>query len=231
MSVLNANIEQMATLLKERESLLQEKDVLAEELQHRVRNNLQLVFGMLNRQIEISSDGGKEGIRAIAVRVMSLAAIYDHLLGNGLSRTLDFDRYLKSLCESLRNFQEVREFAVTLTYERAATTLLLDLDLVTALGIVVAEVISNAYAHAFPQRAGAIHVKLTHTDTNAILVIGDDGIGFVETKLSKRHGLGLVRRLMEQIEGTVHVDSDQGTLWTFAFPTIEEGAHPTQKAA
>ena len=229
-AALRSSVEKMESMvvekdrmLTERQTLLTEKDVLAEELQHRVRNNLQLVFGMLSRQIEVSKNGGKEGVRSIARRVMSLAAIYDHLLGNGLSRTIDFDRYLRSLCESWRGFQGAHETDVTLTCEGVKEPLALDLDTVTALGIIVTEVISNAYIHAFPERAGAIHVFLTRDTIGAVLTISDDGVGFVEPPLSKRHGLGLVRRLMEQIEGTTRVVSDHGTKWVFAFPTTAEG--------
>ena len=225
MAVLRTSVEQMEALvaekdklLRERQELLTEKDVLAEELQHRVRNNLQLVFGMLSRQIDANEGGSKEGMQSIARRVISLSTIYDHLLGNGLSRTIDFDRYLRSLCESLRDFQGPQEFGVSLTCDGIARPMLLDLDSVTALGLVITETISNAYVHAFPGRSGAIHVKLTHDTTNATLTIRDDGIGFVEPPLSKRHGLGLVRRLMQQIEGTVQVASEHGTQWTFGFP-------------
>jgi len=211
-------------LLTERQALLIDKDVLAEELQHRVRNNLQLVSGMLRQQIDLNDGGPKEGLRSIAQRVMSLAKVYDHLLGNGLSRTIDFDRYVRSLCENLSAFQGDREFRVTLTCEGEAEPLLLDLDSVTALGIVIAEIISNAYIHAFPGRAGAIRVALTRSASGALLTIGDDGIGFVEPPTSKRHGLGLVRRLMEQIGGAVRVVSDRGTKWTLAFPMAAERA-------
>lgn len=235
--ILRTSVEQMESLvaekdqlLRERQALLNEKDVLAEELQHRVRNNLQLVFGMLSRQIEMSENGGKEGIRSIARRVMSLAAIYDHLLGNGLSRTIDFDRYLRSLCESLRDFQGAREFGVILTCDGEPQPMPLDLDSVTALGIVITEIISNAYVHAFPGRAGAIHVRLAQAAAGAVLTIGDDGVGFAEPPLSKRHGLGLVRRLMEQIGGTVRVTSTHGTQWSFAFPTTAEESYPMAAA-
>jgi two-component sensor histidine kinase len=217
-AVLHATIGQMETLIVEKESLIVEKDVLAGELQHRVRNNLQLISGMLSRQIDLSDNDGKEGIRAIARRVMSLASIYDHLLGNGLSRSIDFDRYLRSLCDSLRDFQDTRKFAVTLTYEGKPKLLPLDLDTVTSLGIIVGEVISNAYLHAFPGRAGAIKVILTPSATCATLTIRDNGVGFVEPPLSKRHGLGLVRRLIEQIGGTVSVVSNHGTEWTLTVP-------------
>ncbi|HYK81003.1 MAG TPA: histidine kinase dimerization/phosphoacceptor domain -containing protein [Micropepsaceae bacterium] len=215
-AVLHTTIEQM-------ESLIAEKEVLAGELQHRVRNNLQLISGMLSRQIDVSDSGGKEGIRAIARRVMSLAAIYDHLLGNGLSHSIEFGRYLRSLCDSLRDFQEAREFAVTLICDGKLEPLPLDLDTVTSLGIVVGEIISNAYLHAFPGRTGTIHVILTASATGATLTIRDDGVGFVEPPFSKRHGLGLVRRLIEQIGGTVRVVSDHGTEWTIAVPNGVSG--------
>jgi two-component sensor histidine kinase len=91
---------------------------------------------------------------------------------------------------------------VTLTYEGVTEPLFLDLDLVTALGLVVVEIISNAYIHAFPGRAGAIEVILARSVAGASLTICDDGVGFVERSSNKRHGLGLVRRLMEQIGGS-----------------------------
>ena len=86
-------------LLAEKTILLDDKEVMGRELQHRVRNNLQLVHSMLNKQLQ--SDQGatsNEGIRAIARRVMALSEVYDHLLGAGLSRTIDFGGYLSSLC-------------------------------------------------------------------------------------------------------------------------------------
>jgi two-component sensor histidine kinase len=87
---------------------------------------------------------------------MSLAKIYDHLLGNGLSRTIDFDQYVRSLCDSLSAFQGNREFHVILICEGKANPLPLDLDSVTALGIVIAEIVSNAYIHAFPGRVAEL---------------------------------------------------------------------------
>jgi two-component sensor histidine kinase len=113
---------------------------------------------------------------------------------------------------------------VTLTCEGEAKPLLLDLDSVTALGIVLAEIISNAYIHAFPGRAGTIRVALTPSATGALLTVSDDGIGFVEPPTSKRHGLGLVRRLMEQLGGAVRVVSDRGTRWSLTFPVAAERA-------
>ncbi len=197
--------------------LSEERSVLAAELQHRVRNNLQLVYGMLVNQIELSNAEDKEGMRAIARRVMTLAKIYDHLLGHGLVQSIDFGAYLKSLCLSLEDFQEKRAFDVTLVCSTDPMTL--DLDTVTALGIVVTEIVSNAYLHAFPAMAGTIRVALSHLAETGTLTISDDGIGFTPPETSRRHGVGLVRRLMEQANGTADVVADRGTTWTLKFPS------------
>jgi two-component sensor histidine kinase len=92
---------------------------------------------------------------------------------------------------------------------------------VTALGIVVAELVTNSYDHAFPAGAGTITVTVSRTagdDRSATMTIRDDGIGFTAKAESKRHGLGLVRRLIEQVRGTVSFDTDPGAFWTITFP-------------
>jgi two-component sensor histidine kinase len=98
----------------------------------------------------------------------------------------------------------------------------LELDLVTSLGIIVAEVTSNAYLHAFHKGPGKISVKLVHKNHTGTLTISDDGSGFIEKPGSKRHGVGLIKRLMEQAKGTAELKSDHGTTWTFSFPLATE---------
>jgi len=215
-AILQATLEKMETLVAEKQILLEEKNILAAELQHRVRNNLQLVYGMLIRQIGTDEDESSEGIRAIARRVMGLATIYDHLLGHGLSQTIDFGPYLKSLCRNLHDFQEKGKYEIILTADIAP--IILDLDLVTVLGIIVTEVTSNAYLHAFPDGAGHINVTLVENEGIGTLTIKDDGIGFIAQDDSKRHGVNLIKRLARQIGGTAHLESNPGTTWTLTFP-------------
>ena len=213
---MTALISEKESLLAEKEKLLEERDVLASELQHRVRNNLQLVHGMLIRQIELAEPGGKESIRSIARRVMSLSNVYDHLLGQGLVQSIDFGAYLRSLCENIENFQEKGPFAIRMICEAEPMTL--DLDTVTALGIIITEVTSNSYLHAFPAGPGTIKVSLSQNEASGILKISDDGVGFVPSSESKRHGVGLIKRLMVQASGTASLTADNGTLWTLTFP-------------
>jgi two-component sensor histidine kinase len=237
-AVLYTSIEQMKRLVAEKEQLLRDKEVLlaekdqllsdkknlAEELQHRVRNNLQLVLAMLERQIgEIESGSLKEGVEAIARRVMTLAQVYDHLLGSDMSRSIEFGAYLEQLCGSLKDFQISQSPDIVLNCRVEKTVL--GLDVVTALGIVVAELVANAYLHAFVAGQGTIDVQLRQAEDggSATLTVADDGVGYDISIQSKRHGVSLVRRLAQQIRGSARVSSGRGTRWELTFPTTAPG--------
>jgi two-component sensor histidine kinase len=219
-NVLEETIGRMKDLVEEKDRLLDQKQVLAEELQHRVRNNLQLVHGMLTRKLDEAADpDGQKSLRAIARRVSTLAQVYDQLLGAEMTRTLNFGNYVKALCDNLSEVQALPDGKVTLTCD--SELVYLDLDAATALGIVVAELVTNSYDHAFPGGKGSIRVAIRASvddERMAIMTIADDGRGFVAESNSKRHGLGLVRRLVEQVRGVVKLDSDDGAVWTIDFP-------------
>jgi two-component sensor histidine kinase len=204
---------------------LEQKKVLAEELQHRVRNNLQLIYGMLTRQLDETKDKiGQRGIRAIARRVTTLAQVYDHLLGAEMTRTTDFGSYVRSLCSSL---SEIQGLPAKIKLTCASEVIILDLDVVTALGIIVAELVTNSYDHAFPNGIGTIDVSVRRNPDNremAQIVIRDDGPGFEIKAGSKRHGLGLVRRLAEQVRGRATLDTQIGTVWRIEFPLADQSA-------
>ena len=234
MTMLRTTVERMQTLAEEKDRLLEQKQVLAEELQHRVRNNLQLIYGMLSKQLDDTADeAGQRGIRAIARRVRTLAQVYDHLHGNEMTRATDFGSYLQSLCFNIAQLQSATDGGVTLSCD--SDPIILDLDVVTALGIAVAEVVTNCYDHAFPGGAGSIAVSLRHApdDANmAIMVIRDDGIGFTPAVRSKRQGIGLVQRLVEQVRGTARIESEHGTAWNISFPiTMVAGGWSVASAA
>ena len=205
--------------IRERNRLLAQTNVLAEELQHRVRNSLQLVRGMLSKQLTITADeAGQRGINAIARRVSALAQVHDHLLGHQMTRTIDFGTYLKSLCLSLVDIQPGRENSIALTCDSASV--FLDLDKVTAMGIVVTELVANSYEHAFSDghRPAAVSVRCVTSDDVATMTIRDNGRGFNANADTKRHGIGLVRRLVQQVHGTADLESERGAVWTITFP-------------
>ncbi len=198
--------------------LLDQQKLLAEELQHRVRNNLQMVSAMLYNYSRTGiDDKAREEVSSISNRVTTLAQIYDSLLGVGLSETIDLQSYLQQLCSFLPGLQDDRNWKVQLNCQ--AESLMLPLNQITVLGMIVAELVTNSYRHAFPNMAGAINLTLASSMIGkAILSVHDNGVGFDTTGTTTRRGIGLVRKLMEQIGGTVQVHSDRGTCWTLAFP-------------
>jgi two-component sensor histidine kinase len=225
-AILQATLERMKDLVAEKDRLLDQKNILAAELQHRVRNNLQLVYVMLEKLVDETPDkSGQRGIKAVARRVSALADVYDHLLGAEMTGTTDFGSYLKSLCVNLQEIQGGGPNGpITLTCNSYA--LALDLDVVTALGIVAAELVTNSYDHAFPDGAGTITVVAQPTPGDvhsATMIIHDDGIGIATLANSKRRGLGLVRRLVEQVGGAATLDVQRGTRWTIKFPVATGG--------
>jgi two-component sensor histidine kinase len=217
--VLHETVATMQALVIEKDRLLEERNLLAQELQHRVRNNLQLVNGMLTEQLRQTPDEPRQrGLRTIIRRVMSLAEVYDQLLGVGLSGRIDFAAYIRLLCVRLPEFHPTPAFPVKLVCH--AEALSLDLASVTALGLVVAELVSNGYEHAFTTRGGEIEVRIGPDGAagRGIITVRDDGAGYAPAAESKRHGIGLVRRLMQQVDGTIEVVGDGGTTWTLRFP-------------
>jgi two-component sensor histidine kinase len=217
----NVLAEAVATAqrLQTMRSMLAQQNLLAEELQHRVRNNLQMVSAMLAGFAQSAADEtARDGISAISRKVTTLAQIYDSLLGVGLSQSIDFGEYLRELCIKLPDLQDKRAHKVALTCE--AASLVLAVDSVTAIGMAVAELISNCYGHAFPNQAGTVVVTLSKSKEAgwATLTVKDDGIGFVPKPETSRRGVGLVRRLMKQVSGSLEVKSEAGTLWTLIFP-------------
>jgi two-component sensor histidine kinase len=135
----------------------------------------------------------------------------------------DFGAYVKALCGQLAEMQSPDQSNIKMICE--SEPLLLDLKRVTSLGLIVAELVTNSFDHAFPGGAGTIVVDMRWSrdePQTAVLIVRDDGVGFEADPNSARHGLGLIRRLVEQIRGTVSVESDnktvKGTLWSVNFP-------------
>jgi two-component sensor histidine kinase len=216
-----------AARVAEKDEILSEKSMLAEELQHRVRNNLQLVSGMVSEQLRQTSDAQEQkGLRGIVGRITALAKVYDQLLGLGLSPTVDLGEYVRVLCEGLPDLQGGGTDLILLTCDVAPMRV--DLETVTALGLALTELVANSYEHAFPdEKVGSIAVGGIPSARPGWgeLTVSDDGIGYKVSSESKRHGIGLVRRLMEQLSGSVEVRVQEGSTWMLTFPLISEIRH------
>jgi two-component sensor histidine kinase len=190
------------------ERLVEEKEILAQELKHRVRNSLHLVYGLLSVELDGEHPAGSvEAIRSIALRVMGLAEVFDHLLGVGMSKIINLGTYVKALCETLPELYKQPNVKLNADVESVYVAL----DDAMPLGIIITELINNAYLHAFPGGAGEINVSLRVATGSLALTISDNGIGFVEEVESKRRGMGLVKGLVRQLGATLVLQSDSAT--------------------
>jgi two-component sensor histidine kinase/putative methionine-R-sulfoxide reductase with GAF domain len=222
---LRAALASMTAAVAEKERLLVERNLLATELQHRVRNNLQLIHDMVTAQLrQTADDQGRSGLRGIIRRIMSLAEVYQHLLGIGMDGQIDFGAYTLALCANLPDLHPTPRFPITLDCHH--TRLMVPLASATALGLILTELISNSYEHAFPDRVGTIDVRMALGEVAhlGVITIADDGVGYASDPETRRQGIGLARRLMQQAMGTLEVSSDAGTVWTLRFPVIPTAA-------
>ncbi len=211
----SARAEILRKTIVRMEELIEEKETLSQELKHRVRNSLHLVYGLLTAEL----DGGHneasiEAFRSIALRVMGLAQVFDHLLGIGMNKVINFGDYVAALCENLPELYRAENVKLTCVAEPYRA----DLDVATALGIVITELVNNAYLHAFAEAGGEIRVTLRVAPGEATLSISDNGVGFIEMETA-RHGMGLVKRLVQQVGGTMTRQPGDGTRWTITLAT------------
>ncbi len=203
-------------IVEKMEALLGEKETLSQELKHRVRNSLHLVYGLLLAELDAGhEETSTQAFRSIAARVMGLAEVFDHLLGTGMNKVINFGDYVSALCLHLPELYNASEVNLVCTVEPVRV----DLDLATPLGIVVTELVSNAYLHAFPDGVGEVSVVLGATAGQVVLSVSDNGTGFVERE-GRRRGMHIIKRLVEQVDGRLRLQVDHGTAWTIELPLV-----------
>jgi PAS domain S-box-containing protein len=206
---------------QEREAALRQRELLLKELNHRVKNNLQMVSSLLSLQASRMSDAAtKEQFRKAMDRVHAVGDIHARLYQGDHLGQIEFDEYLRDLCARLRDSMlDNKSIAIDVDAE----PVMLDLDRAIPLGLIVNELVTNSIKHAFPNGAGGrISVQLRHDrDDDALcLSIGDSGCGFTDKNGDDRSGLGmrLVDGLMLQIGGTIERAEGPGARYEIRVP-------------
>lgn len=185
------------------------------ELQHRVRNDLQLIVSllMLHRR-RLTDAAARSGLVHVVDRIAAIGMAHDQLADNADHGTIELSDYLQSLCGSLNQRREGVSVATDLA--RAA----LPHERAVPLGLVVNELVTNALKHAFPDaRPGTVTVTFhTAEPGEGVLTVRDDGVGMGPPRPGSL-GTELVRRLVEQCGGRMHHEAlDPGTAITVRFP-------------
>jgi two-component sensor histidine kinase len=208
------------------EALRAESDaraVLLREQQHRVRNNLMAVTAMLrDGERNATTPDSRARFGEVRGRVFALASLYDHLLGAGFSGdSTNLRDSLAALCRGAGQFHDFAARGIALAFEAEDGAVVLGLDACTAVGIVVNELVANAAEHAFAAGGGRIAVRLGPDGHGGIEVsVEDDGVGVPPGAEGSSVGLGVARRLVERIGGSLALRSGPGrTVWAIALPS------------
>jgi two-component sensor histidine kinase/HAMP domain-containing protein len=201
---------------------LAEKEVLLREVHHRVKNNMQVIISLLRMHSRKTSDPGQAQVFSdCRVRIEAMSLIHEALYqAEDLSR-IDFAAYIKKLCRTLGQAHDASGKGITLTAERCDARMNLDKGI--AVGMVIAELISNAFKHAFPSgRGGGVSVRLTGLDAETMeLIIADDGVGLpadIDLENPPSLGLRLVAGIVtRELGGSMHAERDGGTRFVIRF--------------
>jgi two-component sensor histidine kinase len=191
--------------------LLQQKETLLQEMQHRVANSLQIIASILLLKARtVQSEETRLHLKDAHQRVMSVAAVQQQLLASNHGEPIEIGPYLFRLCETL---------AVSMTDESCPISLKVQVEggaassaEVESIGLIVTELVINAFKHAFvdARAAGLIVVAYEATETSWRLAVSDNGIGAPEgyLKLDKSpSGLGtiIIEALAKQLDARVEV--------------------------
>jgi two-component sensor histidine kinase len=201
---------------------LTEKEVLLKEIHHRVKNNLQVISGLLNLQaMHIEDRSVREIYRESENRILTMSLIHEQLYQSRDLAQVGFADYLHQLVQNLRVSYGMDRRGIHLELTADDAPLVVDTAIPAAL--IANELVSNAFKHAFPGGiGGTIRIGFSSPAAKSyLLTIEDDGVGFPEGKdyrSSKSMGMQLVTILSQQLGGGVElVRGGKGTLWKVAF--------------
>jgi two-component sensor histidine kinase/CheY-like chemotaxis protein len=200
---------------------LKEKEELLKEVHHRVKNNMQVIASMLNLQSRyVDDERAIDAFRQSQHRIRTMALVHEKLyLTNNLGR-INFAEYIRGLTHYLLSAHGEAASAITLKTD--IEDILLGIDTALPCGMILNELITNSIKHAFPGgRAGEIFIELHLDNDNLILTAGDNGTK-IEEDLSLRNmesmGGQLVDAFVEQLGGSLELNSKDGTEYRITFP-------------
>lgn len=198
--------------LEELVKVLEQKQILLSELQHRVKNNLQHVISILEIQKEsVDFNNIDELIRGNQNRIHSMALLHKKLNISDSTNEVEFKKYVKELSDLVKESYDNHKKKINLNIICEIETISIEKAL--PIGLILVELISNSIKHAFKkQKIGVITIEITKEENrNNRLYYYDNGDGF-DFNIINDKGLGLeiTKGLIDQINGTIETKSDNG---------------------
>ena len=196
---------------------IKEKNNLIEEMNHRIKNNLMTISSLLNLQSqEVKYKESREALIESKNRANSMALIYKYLQYSDDQKHVKFDDYLSSLIKEITTINKDDQKEIKCKLE--TDEVYLDVNIAIPAGIIINELITNVFKHAFPpshtKKENSIQVLFNETEPNFYTIkVIDNGIGIKDKEFENTEtlGLNLVKNLVNQIKGDIHIDNDSGT--------------------
>jgi two-component system, sensor histidine kinase PdtaS len=196
-------------------------ELLLKELHHRVKNNLQILSSLLSLQSQqLTDDTAIKAVKSSESRINAMALIHRKLYTVDQNRTVDIKEYITELIEYLvysygyheRNFRldlDIRDIHI-------------DVDKAIPLGLILNELISNAFKHAYQNEPNPhLVVNLAYPEMNKLdICIQDNGAGMpaVDERQRKTFGMKIVSTLIKELKGSLNVETQNGTTYHLHIP-------------
>ena len=214
---------QLYHALQESEGYLMEanrqKEVLLRELHHRSKNNMQMISSLLSlgaAAVTVPEDA--RVLDEVRMRIQSLAAVHEELCRAETLDSVDLADYAGRVTNMITSSYGRDGISVETEFQAVSASI----DVSVPFGLILSELLLNAYKHAFPDfAAGSIRVDLKPEENRAVLVVRDDGVGLSSEQWESSHdslGMQLVSSLVDQIDGTLELADGSGTTWVIRFP-------------
>jgi len=210
-----------------------ERDALSltNEISHRIKNNLQIIVGLIAYEARSMPEVYVRGYNAMQARIGAIAQLYDLISQSSRGRTIAVDAYLREIAKTMS--ASLLGESTGIEIEVKAEALEIDPDYAVPFGLLVNELATNAIKHAFPKGVGRVVLSVEQVGDQIELTVADNGVGMKDKDLAKtpeKRGSDYVAIFVRQLGGVIVAAPSKGAGTTirvrFPFLLIAPGAEP-----
>lgn len=197
----------------------EENEVLLKELHHRVKNNLQVIYSLINLQKRrLETPELNQSLSMVQNRIKTMSLVHQNLHENESFKEVNLASYIKTISDYLLSLylNEEKDISILLNIDPSIE---MAMDRSITMGLLMNEIISNSLKYAFKGRtSGLISIELQRIQDGFQMKLSDDGNGFNPADIkTKSLGMYLIKNLVKQIQGRYEIENFNGTTYIIFF--------------